>query len=155
MSKIKNVFVSHYHKNDSGVTELTELLKKKGYSIRNSSIRVKPENAYRLKQKQVSDETIKRVLRMKISWAGTTFVLIGPQTHTRNWVDWEIQSAGKKGKRIIGIYLKGYENSELPKNLMKYGDGCIEFNADKIIDALEGKDVGWCNGKPFAKISRK
>jgi len=69
MSKIKNVFVSHYHKDDKGVNELTDLLKSKGYNIRNSSIRVKPENAYRLKQKMVSDETIKRLLRMKISWA--------------------------------------------------------------------------------------
>lgn len=155
MSKIKNVFISHYHNDDRGVTELTDLLKSKGYNIRNSSIRVKPENAYRLKQKMVSDETIERVLRRKISWAGKVFVLIGPETHTRRWVNWEIKSSSMQGKSVIGIYLKGCKNSERPKNLIKYGDGCIEFKVDDIIDALEGKDVGWCGGRPFTKISRK
>lgn len=138
MNKIKNVFVSHYHKDDKGVTELTNLLKSKGYNI----TRVKPKNSFSLKQKRVSEETIMRLLRMKISWAETTLVLIGSKTHTREWVDWEIRMAHKKNKRIVGIFNKGFENAELPTNFKRYGDGCVEFKADKIIDALESKDVG-------------
>lgn len=38
---IKNVFVSHHHKDDSSVDGLTSLVAGKGYNLRNSSIRVK------------------------------------------------------------------------------------------------------------------
>ena len=40
----RHVFISHHHADDAGVTDLTSLLSKKGYDIRNSSIRVKPAN---------------------------------------------------------------------------------------------------------------
>ena len=39
----KNVFISHHHKDDSHVDKLTKLLRKKGFDIRNSSIRAKPQ----------------------------------------------------------------------------------------------------------------
>ena len=44
----------------------------------------------------VKDETIRRLLRMKISWAGTVVVLVGKETHSRPWVNWEIEQANKQ-----------------------------------------------------------
>ena len=39
MAETKNVFISHHHKDDADVDKLTDLLRKNGYNIRNSSIR--------------------------------------------------------------------------------------------------------------------
>ena len=136
---IKNVFVSHHHKDDASVDGLTGILSKKGYQIRNSSIRVKPENQKRLDQKKVSDGTIKRLLRMKMRWASQLIVVIGKETHTRSWVDWEIKAAHQLGKPIIGVYENGLrEKVSLPENLEKYATSIVGWRADSVIDALEG-----------------
>src|SRR5579863_4267764 len=72
----RNAFISHHHNDDESVTNLTDLLSRRGYQIRNSSIRAKPANQRRLDQGLVKEETIRRLLRMKISWAGVVVVLI-------------------------------------------------------------------------------
>lgn len=137
--KTKNVFVSHHHKDDEHVDKLTGLLKGKGYSIRNSSIRAKPANQRRLEQGLVSDETIRRLLRMKISWAGTVVVLIGQDTHSRPWVDWETRQAKEQGKNIVGVYERGLkDNVQLPASLEKYATSIVGWNSEKIIRAIEG-----------------
>lgn len=52
---IKNVFVSHHHKDDASVDGLTKILAGKGYALRNSSIRInKPENQQRWEQKKLA-----------------------------------------------------------------------------------------------------
>src|SRR6266480_805787 len=106
-SKRKHVFISHHHKDDGEIGKLTDLLSRQGYDIRNSSIRAKPSNQARLDKGLVSDEAIRRLLRMKISWAGSVIVLIGKQTHSRRWVNWEIEQANKQQKRIVGVYIQG------------------------------------------------
>ena len=65
MAKRKHVFISHHHADDQHVTKLTRLLDRHGYDIRNSSIRAKPANQRRLDQGLVSDNTIKRLLRIE------------------------------------------------------------------------------------------
>jgi len=137
---IRNVFVSHHHKDDASVDDLSSILSVKGYQIRNSSIRVKPENQRRLDQKMVSDETIQRLLRMKMRWASQVIVVIGKETHTREWVNWEIKAAHQLGKPIIGVYenrLKG--QVELPENFKKYATSRVGWRAESIIAALEGR----------------
>ena len=116
MNKSKNVFISHYNKDEEHIKKLKELLRKKGYEIKNSSIdSTKPNQAK-------NEEYIRRLLRLRIHWSGTVIVLIGPRTHTREWVDWEIEQANKKGKRIVGVYIRGAGGSDVPQNLNLYGD---------------------------------
>lgn len=150
---IKNVFVSHHHKDDASVDGLTSILSNKGYQIRNSSIRVKPENQKRLDQKKVSDRTIERLLRMKMRWASQVIVVIGKETHTRSWVDWEIKAAHQLGKPIIGVYENGLKDQvEIPKNLQKYATSIVGWRANSIIDALSGKSLfEYPDGTPFPK----
>ena len=137
---IKNVFVSHHHKDDDSVDGLTNMVSGKGYHFRNSSIRVKPENQARLDQNMVSEQTIKRLLRMKIRWAGQVIVVIGKETHQRPWVNWEIKIAHQLGKSIIGVYENGLkEKVEIPDNLKKYATSIVGWRADSVIDALEGR----------------
>jgi hypothetical protein len=147
MSTSKNVFISHHHEDDQGVSDFTNLLAGKDYNIRNSSIRVKEKNKERLFQRQVSDDTIKRLIRMKMKFAGTVVVLIGTQTHQRDWVNWEIDEANRQGKRIIGVFLQGAKDSDVPESLEKYGEGLVGWNSEKIIAGLEGENVGWCNSR--------
>jgi Thoeris protein ThsB, TIR-like domain len=138
--KIKNVFVSHHHKDDASVDGLTDMLSGKGYQLRNSSIRVKPENQKRLDQDKVSDRTIARLLRMKMRWASQVIVVIGKETHERPWVNWEVKAAHQLGKPIIGVYENGLKDQvEIPDNLKKYATSIVGWRADSVISALEGK----------------
>lgn len=138
-NRTKNVFISHHHKDDAQVDKLTNLLKNNGYNIRNSSIRAKPANQRRLDRGLVKDETIKRLLRMKMSWAGTVMVLVGQETHSRPWVNWEVEQAHKLGKNIVGVYERGLKDKvELPSALEKYQTSQVGWDSGKIIDAIEG-----------------
>lgn len=136
---IKNVFVSHHHKDDASVDGLANMLSGKNYQLRNSSIRVKPDNQNRLDQKKVSDKTIERLLRMKMRWASQVIVIIGKETHSRPWVDWEIKVAHQLGKPIIGVYENGLSDKVLlPENLEKYATSIVGWRGDSVIGALEG-----------------
>ena len=151
--KIKNVFVSHHHKDDGSVDDLSKMVSGKGYQFRNSSIRAKPENQERLDKKKVSDSTIKRLLRMKMRWASQVIVVIGKETHTRDWVNWEIEAAHKLGKPVFGVYENGLKDKvEIPENLAKYGTSVVGWRAESVIGALEGKsEFQFPDGTPFPK----
>ena len=155
MSKRKHVFISHHHADDDHVTRLTRLLGRRGFEIRNSSIRAKPENQRRLDEKRVSDRTIKRLLRMKISWASTVVVLIGKDTHERPWVNWEIERANELGKRIIGVYAHGSSEADKPPALEDHATAIVGWNTDRIIAAIEGKENPFdgANGKDRAPVN--
>jgi len=141
LKTLKNVFVSHHHKDDASVDGLTSILAEKNYTIRNSSIRAKPENQKRLDKKQVSDEVIKRLLQRKMRWASQLIVVIGTETHARPWVNWEIEIAHKLGKPIIGVFENGLKDQvDMPANLEKYASSRVfGWRSESIIKALEGK----------------
>jgi hypothetical protein len=140
MEMNKNVFISHHHKDDEQVDKLTSLLAKRGYNIRNSSIRAKPANQERLDKGLVKDSTIRRLLRMKMSWAGTVIVLVGKETNTRPWVDWEIREAHRMGKNIVGVYEHGLkEKVELPSALKQYSTAQVGWDSNSIMNAINGE----------------
>jgi hypothetical protein len=140
-SKRRHLFISHHHQDDAEVTKLTNLLASRNYDIRNSSVRMKPENQKRMAENRVSDKVIERILRMKISWAGTVVVLIGKDTHTRPWVNWEIDKAHQQGKRIVGVYVRGGTEADIPPSLEKYGSSIVGWNTDSIMGAIDGNNV--------------
>jgi hypothetical protein len=139
-SKRHHVFISHHHADDAEVGKLTDLLRGHGKDIRNSSIRAKPANQARLDRGEVKDETIRRLLRMKISWASTVVVLIGKNTHARPWVEWEIKEAHRQGKRIVGVFARGGTDVHKPAALEKYASSIVGWNSECIMDAIEGTD---------------
>jgi hypothetical protein len=143
--KRRHVFISHHHKDDEQVQKLQDMLNRKGYDVRNSSIRVKPENQKRLEQRRVSDETIRRLLRRKISWAGTAIVLIGKDTHSRPWVNWEITQAAIQGKRIVGVFVRGGTNNDVPQAFEKYGTALKAWSTEGIMRAVDGLDNSFEN----------
>jgi hypothetical protein len=139
MSQTKNVFISHHHEDDKHVDSLSSLLGNNGCNIRNSSIRAKPANQERLDKGLVKDSTIRRLLRMKMSWAGTVIVLVGKETHKRHWVNWEIEEAHRQGKKIVGVYEEGLKDKvELPDALKSFATSQVDWDPEKIIGAING-----------------
>jgi hypothetical protein len=139
MAGRRHVFISHHHADDAQVSGLTRMLARSGYEIRNSSIRAKPSNQRRLDEGRIPERTLKRLLRMKMSWASTVVVLLGKDTHKRPWVDWEINKAKELGKRIVGIYERGGTENDVPEAFNNYGDALVNWNSASVMDAIEGK----------------
>jgi hypothetical protein len=139
-SKRRHLFISHHHQDDAEVSNLTKLMVGRGYDIRNSSVRMKPENQRRMDEKRVSEAVIQRILRMKISWASTVVVLIGKDTHQRSWVNWEIERAHQQGKRIVGVFVRGGTEADIPPSLEKYGSAIVGWNTESIISAIDGQN---------------
>ena len=137
----RHLFISHHHKDDSLVDKFVSLLGSKGWDVRNSSIRAKPANQARLDKGLVQPETIRRLLRMKISWASTVVVLVGGETHSRPWVNWEIEQAHAQGKRIVGVFEHGGKDANLPQSLGKYASAIVGWNAASIQSAINGGDA--------------
>ncbi|WP_027720337.1 TIR domain-containing protein [Maridesulfovibrio zosterae] len=128
----KNAFISHYSKDDEHIQKLKGLLGGKDYTLKNSSIDSTKPNAAK------NEDYIKSMLRDRIRWASTVVVLVGPRTHTRDWVNWEIDQAQKMGKRIVGVYINGAIGENIPEKLKEYGNALVGWTADNIIGAIEG-----------------
>lgn len=140
-SNRRHVFISHHFADDSSVSKLILLLAGKGYDFRNSSPRLKEANEKRLKEGKVPKKALERLLRMKISWAGTVVVLIGKDTHSRPWVNYEIKRAKEQGKRIVGVFERGGTNADIPKGILDYGSAIVNWNTESIIRAIDGENA--------------
>ncbi len=130
----KNVFISHVSEDDQHLRGLKSLLQGLGYNLRDSSIdSSKPNDA-------TSPDYIKSgILAPRIRWAGTVLVLLSPNTHKSEWVNWEIGYAERQGKRIVGVWLHGCKDSDMPKNLDAYADSVVGWDGRQIIEAIEGE----------------
>jgi len=151
MDNKHNVFISHHGKDDDYVQRLKQRLRDNGCEIRNSSI-----DSTKHSDVRPSDRTIMGILKDGITWAGTFICLIGKDTHTRDWVNYEIREAYLQGKRIVGIYAHGSANNvELPEAFKKYGGPVIGWNSlDKLEDVMDGKNIPYekPDGKPSLPI---
>ena len=136
----KNVFISHVHEDDAGLGKLKDLLKSKGMTIRDYSIRSdNPNNAK-------SEDYIKsEILSPRIQQCGTLAVYISPETKDSDYVNWEIEYAHREDKRIVGIWADGESGCGLPEALKKYADAVVGWTGNRIIDAINGKIDGWEN----------
>lgn len=137
---MKNVFISHIHEDDAGLGKLKDLLKAKGLTIRDYSINAdNPNNAK-------SEDYIKsEILAPRIQQSSTLVVYITPDTKDSEYVNWEIEYAQSKDKRIIGVWAQGENGCEVPEALNKYADAVVGWTGDNIIDAINGKIDGWTN----------
>lgn len=133
MSDVHNVFISHRHEDDALVSDLKTLLAGRNVAIRDSSITSEtPNNANN--EAYIKSE----ILAPNINWAGKVIVIITPDTKNHEWVDWEIEYAEKQGKEIIGVWAPGSEGCDVPEPLEQHADSIVSWDADKIVDALEG-----------------
>ena len=149
--EVKNIFVSHQHNDADKIEAFKNLIGNHGMDMRDSSIYEK-----KLKNNATNEQYIKQqLIKPQIKWAGTVIVLIGKDTAESDYVNWEIKTAAEMGKRIIGVYLPGAKNEDIPSALMEYGDNIVGWNGEKIIKAIDGEDFDWENsdGSPFRNNS--
>ena len=138
MSDARNIFISHYGKDDAHVQSLKARLIKQGYTVRNFSV----DSTNHKDGRKPPDAVVRRLLQMRLKWSSTFICLIGPRTHTRKWVNYEIKKAHLLGKRIVGIYTHGNKDSaELPENYKRYGSPPIGWNSiDKLGEIISGEN---------------
>lgn len=135
--KGKDIFVSHYHKDANEIDSLKTLIGKQNkFEPRDSSVyeEKSPNNAN-------NEEYIKSLIRPKIKWASTMIVIISDKTHKSDWVNWEIEYAQRLGKNIVGVYMQGYKQEDVPKNLLNYANSVVGWNSDSINKALSGESI--------------
>lgn len=137
MSKLNNIFISHFGKDDKYVQDLKSRLIKNECNVRNFSI----DSSKHKDGRRPSDAVVTRLLNIRIKSCSTFICLLGPDTHTRPWVNYEIRKAYKEGKKVIGIYTHGNKDKvELPEPMKRYGTSTIGWNSlDKLSDIISGK----------------
>ncbi|MDR6735416.1 TIR domain-containing protein [Sphingobacterium sp. 2149] len=155
--KTRNIFISHYEKDGKHVQSLKNRLLKSGQEVRNFSV----DSTKHKDGRRPSDRVIARLLNIRIKACSTFICLIGPDTHSRPWVNYEIRKAFQEGKRVIGIYTHGNKESVvLPEPMKKYSSSILGWNSlDKLIDVIEGKksifeNQDGSNTEPYYKIER-
>lgn len=128
---IKNVFISHIHEDDHGLSKLKKILSDHHLDVRDSSINSSnPNNAK-------SPEYIKSsILAPQIQWASTLIVYVTADTRHSEWVNWEIEYAAKQGKRIVGVWAEGEQGCELPDALKEYHDAMVGWHGNSIVEAI-------------------
>ncbi|MGX8008380.1 TIR domain-containing protein [Mesorhizobium sp. ORM8.1] len=149
---VNNVFISHIHEDDAGLSKLKQLLANNGMDIRDSSINSSNPNQAK------SESYIKsEILAPQIKWAGTLLVYVSPDTKNSEWVNWEIEYAAKLGKRIVGVWEQGAKDCELPEALLEYGDAMVGWHGNSIIDAIVAEKDEWetTEGSPTSAVSLK
>ena len=143
----KNVFVSHVHKDDAEVGNLKDLLRSKGFNIRDYSVtKDNPNNAH-------DEGYIKQqILKPRLDASSVVAVIVTPDTKDSDWVDWEVNYANQHAKHIVGIWANGYSGCEAPRSLEDYANAFVSWDSNKIIDALGGGAYQEdCTGQPRPK----
>ena len=130
---LRNVFITHAHKDDEGLPRLKDLVARHGMICRDGSITTGKFNG------ASNEEYIKYgILKPRIEWASVLVVYISPETKNSDWVNWEIECAHREGKRIVGVWEWGAKDCELPEALERLGDAVVGWNGESIIDAING-----------------
>ena len=135
MDTVKNIFISHYGGDEKYIEQFKSKIGSR-FQIRDSSVvETNPNNA-------TNENYIKyNILKPKIDWAGTVVVLIGKETKNRDYVNWEIEYAIRNDKTVIGVYLPGATEKDLPSGVQQYGDSLVSWDSSQLDAALLGQTV--------------
>ena len=86
------------------------------------------------------DEKWKTQCKERIAMTSTMIVLIGPETHQREAVNWEINEAYRQGKKVIGVRIHRYEKHKIPKDLIDNNAPIINWDIEEISKLLNEED---------------
>ena len=149
----RNVFISHIHENDEGLTDLKNLVARHGLTCRDASI-----TKGKFNEAHNEDYIKYQILAPRINWCSVLAVYISPETKNSDFVAWEIEYAHKQGKRIVGVWERGAKDCELPEALNRYADSVVGWNGESIVDAINGDSNDWHrldgSGHDYRRIKR-
>jgi len=99
----RRVFFSfHYERDNWKISQIRNSRIAKGYEQPPFMDHAKWEAV-----KRSGDAAIKRWIDSQLKGASVTVVLIGAETYSRKWVQYEIQESHRLGKGLLGIRLQG------------------------------------------------
>lgn len=95
--------------------------------------------------KKKGDEALKRLINAGLENTTVTVVLIGSETATRKWVDYEIQRSIERGNGLLGIYVDQIKDQNgntslrgaVPKRLQDAKAPVYVWNREKFGDWVE------------------
>ncbi len=125
--KRRNVFISFHTEDEAQVNLLRQQAKDDRFDLefRDYSI------------KEPFDEAWKSQTKNIISRTSATIVMIGPDTASRQAVDWEIREAHRQGKKVIGVRIYKDQNYTIPSAMKEHGDKVVSWNMQGISNALD------------------
>jgi len=86
--------------------------------------------------KKKGDEDVKKLIDKGLIGTSVTVVLIGAQTYSRKFVDYEIDQGITRGNGLLGIYISGIKDSNsnvdfqgpAPQRLLESGAPCYTWD---------------------------
>jgi hypothetical protein len=101
-------------------------------------------------------EKFKKETEKLIKESDIAVVLIGKNTYRDKWIDWEIDTAAKLGKPLLGIKIHGSWIDTIPLPLENHGAMITTINYREMIDAFEktfnqSKSYSYGSGEKSAK----
>jgi len=148
MEKGRKVFLSYHKANDSEVKKLIDELAKKGCVVKTRTTRSAGDQ-------ELEDSQFNQILSEDLQWAEIVFVLISEGSSSdESCLNEEIEEAHRYDKTIIGVFMSGATDQDVPETLNNVGRGLIPNDIERITMAIENKDVGWNDvaGKPRQKV---
>lgn len=126
----RRIFVSYYHADDAKYKNTLKLWSKNSkfkfdFHDHSADVSIKSQN----------EGVIRQVISKKINQSNVVLCIVGENTHTREWVDWELKKAKELNKRIIVVKIKSTNKS--PKCLLNSGVTFVKaFKEKDILDAI-------------------
>ncbi|WP_141593827.1 TIR domain-containing protein [Myxococcus sp. AB056] len=134
----KNLVFCHACRDDAVLHELAAHLETRGFVVRTL-----PFDGASLSGAVVEPGANELSSRSSIDWAGTLVVLISPGARVRAGIDSEIEYAERGRKRIVGVYVCGGQEADLPAGFQKYGAALVSWPSERVLDALDGGLNTW------------
>jgi len=87
--------------------------------------------------KEPFDEAWRSNCREQIGLTSMTICMIGPETATREAVNWELEESYRQGKKVIGVRIFRDRNDPIPAPLLEHGAPILYWNRDEIRGHLD------------------
>lgn len=123
----RRVFISFHIEDEAQVELLRQQAKDEKYDIEFTDYSVK--EPFDNKWKTRCTERIKR--------SSVFLCMIGPETHRREAVLWEINKAYELGKKVIGVRIYRDKNHRIPKPLVDNNAKIMYWNLKDVANELE------------------
>ena len=125
--RTRNVFISFHMEDEDKVNLLRYQAKNNQFGIHFRDYSVK----------EPFDDAWKRRCSERIALTSATIVMIGPETASREAVNWEINESLRQGKKVIGVRMHKYENHRVPRQMIENDCPIIDWNLARISRQLD------------------
>ena len=123
----RRVFISFHIEDEAQVELLRQQAKDKKYDIEFVDYSVK----------EPFDDKWKTRCTERIERSSVFVCMIGPETHKREAVLWEINKAYELGKKVIGVRIYRDKNHKIPRPLVENNAKITYWNLEDISSELE------------------